>query len=45
MLSTSLYATDKTKSVYSEDYEADLNKSLETDAGKNLSASSTKTRH
>ena len=45
MLSTSLYATDKTKSTYSEDYEADLNKSLETDAGKNLSASSTKTRH
>ena len=45
MLSTSLYATDKTKSTYSEDYEADLNKSLETDAGKNLAASSTKTRH
>ena len=45
MLSTSLYATDKTKSTYSEDYEADLNKSLETDAGKNLASSSAKTRH
>lgn len=45
MLSTSLYATDKTKSNYSEDYEADLNKSLETDAGKNLASSNAKTRH
>jgi hypothetical protein len=44
ILSTSLYATNKTKEVYTEDFDSSLNNALDTDAAK-VSTSKEKTRH